>query len=917
MKVAFCLRRLAEPVTATALLLLSQRAEEVVRLCADFGGEALPEIYPIVDGLLVKFERNGPGPSCGPLAGIILLRAVAENLYVPADAELVPPLLEDEATALGRQRGLVFLPGERVLEFNPRDPLPGSALLALPNLLRESWSPLPDPPPLADRLAEITLEQPEPPSEVILEMGGEGIGTDDPRPEESGAPAQVLGNAAYGLGKALAWLGTQLHLRGLARAGANLMNSAMNLAPRLSESLLGRQEASLRDLLREFRQGNIERALRRALPLGDDTARGAVPAQNSRLPINNILYSLQELLGGDQRTPGIWFGRFDAYHELQKEYRKQAELAVRRGDYRRAAFIYGKLLRDFRSAAAALSQGGLHHDAAILYLARLHDAQAAAREFDAAGEIDRALALYRKHGDHAAAGDLLRRAGEDERALEEYRLAALKLAGNGQDYEAGELLLARAQRPDLAAVFYQGGWDHRPYGAPISCAIRLAQHHGQAEARPELVALVTEVEGYLGTQGSDTEVSEFFSEVARLANRPALATLRDDLRDRALMGLAARMRQRAPQARSGDLASALLASWEWDAAQVSDAAYAVKAVARRTPLEAPTRPTVNVKKPGQAALTWTALPTRGGVVRAVCQAPESGDLFVGFSTGEVFCFRPQRGEASRLHDEPEPLCSLATDPPGNVLVSLTTNEAGEGRLTTYSQGRATGSRQVDHVDSCTWLAPLIQQDCLGLYKYDSMHILDVFSLLPSHQGVVGNADEYMEAAVLLPCPGPSLNLLALRKGELAYYENLQAYRTTTWSIDWSPLAEENSSLWHPVVSGLRMDAENLELAAVGKDGILFWAGVEISDGLLARVDSRSYAGGDAFFAAALVSPRLIVAVTRNTLQWLRRSGSGFRRVATQLHNLPTVVACFPYYRGNELLLVCNDGTVARAWNLRH
>ena len=45
--------------------------------------------------------------------------------------------------------------------------------------------------------------------------------------------------------------------------------------------------------------------------------------------------------------------------QLAAEYRKAAEAAVARGDYRRAAFIYGKLLKDYRSAAGVLSRGNL------------------------------------------------------------------------------------------------------------------------------------------------------------------------------------------------------------------------------------------------------------------------------------------------------------------------------------------------------------------------------------------------------------------------------------------------------------------------------------------------------------------------------------------------------------------------------
>src|SRR4030095_346484 len=93
-----------------------------------------------------------------------------------------------------------------------------------------------------------------------------------------------------------------------------------------------------------------------------------------------------------------------------------AEAAARAGDYRRAAFIYGRLLSDYPRAAAVLAQGGLHRDAALIYLHKLHDYLAAARAYEAAGDVDRALALYRKCGEHALAGDLLRGAGEEDTA---------------------------------------------------------------------------------------------------------------------------------------------------------------------------------------------------------------------------------------------------------------------------------------------------------------------------------------------------------------------------------------------------------------------------------------------------------------------------------------------------------------------
>lgn len=112
--------------------------------------------------------------------------------------------------------------------------------------------------------------------------------------------------------------------------------------------------------------------------------------------------SLFDLLGGPSRggPVGIWRAQPDLMEELRREYRRAAEVAIRNGDFRRAAYIHGKLLGDDRLAAQALQQGGLHHDAAILYLKKLNDRAAAAKAFEAAGMVDPALALYRELGLH-------------------------------------------------------------------------------------------------------------------------------------------------------------------------------------------------------------------------------------------------------------------------------------------------------------------------------------------------------------------------------------------------------------------------------------------------------------------------------------------------------------------------------------
>ena len=163
---------MATPIPAAALLLPGSNAGELLRLCARIGGEALPAIHAVASGFLVRLPR--PDESAYP--GVVRLRALSSNLFVQVDGELTPALLEDEAAALVRQRGPVFLPGGSVLEFSPSTTLSAADLLSVMRVPHRSWRPLPPAPTLADQLTEIVLDIPDPPPDAIVEAGGSGIG---------------------------------------------------------------------------------------------------------------------------------------------------------------------------------------------------------------------------------------------------------------------------------------------------------------------------------------------------------------------------------------------------------------------------------------------------------------------------------------------------------------------------------------------------------------------------------------------------------------------------------------------------------------------------------------------------------------------------------------------------------------------
>src|SRR5207253_1860401 len=127
--------------------------------------------------------------------------------------------------------------------------------------------------------------------------------------------------------------------------------------------------------------------------------------------------------------------------------------------------------------------------------------------------------------------------------VQEYRCAATRLVESGRGaYEAAEMLLHRARLVDMALEYYRQGWQQRPRENCVPCAIRLAQLAVQKGDVEGLLALLPAAEDFLHENGSDTQTADFYNELAQLAEQPLLANLREDLRDRALLGLAAKMR---------------------------------------------------------------------------------------------------------------------------------------------------------------------------------------------------------------------------------------------------------------------------------------------------------------------------------------------------------------------------------------
>jgi tetratricopeptide (TPR) repeat protein len=919
MQIPFQLVRRTECEPATALLLLSLDPAQLLRLCTQLAADPLPRICVTTDGFLLLLDEptDRPWPEC------LRLRRLAEHLLLPVDANLLPQLHETEAAALTRKRGLIFLPGERVLEFAPEFSVETADILSTGPVRREPWQTLPQRRFIAEQIRSITLELPPQPPETIVEEGGEGIGTEDPRPQDSSFTNKVAGRTQFGLGQALRKLGQALNWQGLKNMGKRWMESAMDAVPRLSEKVLGSQEAALRELLRRFRDGDVEGALKRALPLGEPGGRGKA-AGDAILPTHNLGYSLGNILGGGGGgTAGIWYGGIDVQRELFREYRKAAEEAAARGDWKRAAFIYGKLLSDWREVAAVLSRGGLHHDAAIFYRDKLNDPLRAAVSFEAGGEFDEALKIYERLREHEKAGDLLRRLGEEEAAIERFLKAADALVERGKGpLAAGEFILRKTSRVDLAETYFASGWSLRyrslELGNAVPCAVKLANIYSDREDAEAFFTLLQEGEDFFAPPGNNSAAGEFFNTMVRLSDQKIWDTDRDELRDRCLLALAGKIRHQAEHDRNvATLVSNLLGGTGlWEPAVVRDAAFAV-----RQPLPQP--------KPKQAERPATAVRLGNATVVAAVQAPGSGEVFVGFYNGELASFRASDSRVTLVHRFDNTIRGLAVDEGGDLIVVVVALEADEGQmlfaLRRSGNGpyRLTAEKYYDEVEDQR-LAPLIVRSgedhmttLRGVGDEQPLVVLRCSDLLPTTLRSVVFPDPACQD-LLLPDPTSresSAHWLVFESHLLHKMRSAtQSGNYTTLPINWRPQTHPGTSLSAPILSWLRVEQDLWELAGIGEAGGIYYLRLRIDETVFAseRLLATNCANG--YRCTTLIRPGVLAGVTaENRLIWLRAEADRLKEFAPS-QRLPTTnlaTACFASRATGELLVILQDGSLLR------
>jgi tetratricopeptide (TPR) repeat protein len=946
-QVPFRLRRRALADPAAALFIPTRDPGRLMAICARRGLDPTGRVFDVAGGFVLQLDRA----LLDPEPGAVRLRERAAAFYLPADADLVPALLDDEAAGMVRDWGLVFLPDCRVLLFDRHSPVDLTELLGAEPSPRRAWRSLPEPGRIADRLDQIVLDLPEQPADALyrefqdeLRRDGQGRGGSHDRnkpepgdsgqtttgaegPDEAGDDGDSEGSDSARTGGASTG-NPRPGVQGLGNTIRGWFSQAGKTFSTWKEKTqwdLYDHSTLIRKLVREFREGDATRALRRAIPImrpGDPTT----PVRANWLPWGNAIYNLFELLrrpGRGEAVP-VMLADAGAIRELAEAYRKAAEESVRQGDFRRAAYIYGMLLRDDRMAASALRRGGLHRDAATLYLKKLNDPAAAAQAFEAAGDVERAIALYRQLGKHETAGDLLRRIGEEDAAIAEYLCAAdKKAAADPADYySAGKLLRNRARRPDLAIRYFQLGWDQRPNASASHfgfsnanlCAAALTQLHAELGQFEPVWKLLDEVDALFETTGSDFEQGTFYGGLLAWARqRPDWESFAGELGDRALLSLGRKLGRSVDTGHAtGPVVSSLFGgNGHWPAAVVRDADFAATAAYRRA-------------RSGDSSARRSprvdGLQISRGTVTAVCQAWHTGELFVGFDTGIVLGLRPRYG-AYMVTESVYPVTALAVDPVGETVVAL--RDTGSGTIMSCSLKQPDGTlraRADDHIPtlSARWLTPVLPQGVdrlVGLGDGSDMMFVDAASGMHCGRLTIGNKWDHPASAILFPVgcsSGTAASRLVVLTHNGPHWIVLDMHgkllRQTAYY--WQPGVPTACSL-RSVPITWRHVPPFLELVGLDKNGALSSAQFQVEDDVFELLAARVATTDGGYLAATRCGTSMVVAVGPKQIVWLGVSADKFHVVHQLEISLPSAVACFAAHSAPEVQVVCSDGFIAR------
>jgi MoxR-vWA-beta-propeller ternary system domain bpX6 len=310
------------------------------------------------------------------------------------------------------------------------------------------------------------------------------------------------------------------------RLAALMRHAAARLLVRLRLApLIGRRQARyLAHVLEMFDSGDLDSALRHAIPLTDEVATTMSPPM---LGTPSPRAQLEIMPWRREAAPSTTLGG-DLFALIKQKYRNAVETLVARGEFEKAAFVLAELLHSNEEAVSFLERHGKLELAAQLAEARDLPPGLVVRQWFLAGNKEHAVRIARRTG---AFGDAVHRLGSTApEASEELRLVwADSLANAGAFPAAVEVIwnVPRARHLALDWLDRAAAVGGATGARMLVKKLRLAPE-SFPDVRERLLALISEGEGEphvasaLGHEVLQSPTSDEMRIVAKMAARTLL-----------------------------------------------------------------------------------------------------------------------------------------------------------------------------------------------------------------------------------------------------------------------------------------------------------------------------------------------------------------------------------------------------------
>lgn len=210
------------------------------------------------------------------------------------------------------------------------------------------------------------------------------------------------------------------------------------------------------DRLMELFKNDPEEALRYAIPLDNDgLSRGG---SNGQFTITKRWGDFSLFGRGYSGTSGSTVLPDNAYNQLYTQYLKTAQELSNKKEYKKAAFVYLKLLKNYPMAAQSLESGGLYQEAASVYLKYCHDKSKAAACYEKGNMPLEAIELYKELGEDERVGDLYSSLHRHKEAQGYYQKVADDYVHKYKHVKAALLYKHKMNNPSAVQAVLLDGW---------------------------------------------------------------------------------------------------------------------------------------------------------------------------------------------------------------------------------------------------------------------------------------------------------------------------------------------------------------------------------------------------------------------------------------------------------------------------